>query len=74
MRLRKFEDLVVGNGGAAGSRGGSLVALVSIFLGRKHEGGRGLYGARWHEINAFKTAEFDPELEIYSERISCTGG
>ena len=38
-----FEDLVVGNGGAAGSRVGSLVALASIFFGAKTRGGRGVY-------------------------------
>ena len=51
MLSPEFEDLVVGNGGTAWSRVGSLVALVLIFLGRKHEGGGGVYmGSRdWIE-------------------------
>ena len=51
MLSPEFEDLVVGNGGAAGSRVGSLVALVLIFLGRKHEGVEGfIWGSRdWIE-------------------------
>ena len=51
MLSPEFEDLVVGNGGAAGSRVGSLVALVLIFLGRKHEVVEGfIWGSRdWIE-------------------------